>query len=263
VAVTVADPVATEVTSPADETVAIDVSEDSHVTTESGRTFPSESFTVALSVAVSPSDKKESELGGTSPWGGTGTSTTTIIVGSPTVTEADPLAEPDVAMIEIDPVATEVTVPEDETVATAVFVDVHVTGALAIVAPFWSLTVAVSCFVSPIAEKLRVVDDSVTEVATGVVEGGGPVGVVPPSPHATSSSSTTVSRKYRILSSGFPLGGNTRPIRRPSWVSSKGVSGPPLPGRRPSIVLRPARPDRHQPDDRRFVPWGGFRWWCR
>ena len=66
VAVIVDDPLATEVTRPADEAVAMPVSDDAHVTTESGRTFPSESFTVALSVAVSPSDTKESELGDTS-----------------------------------------------------------------------------------------------------------------------------------------------------------------------------------------------------
>ena len=152
----VAVPSATAVTSPADETVATDVLWDAHVTTESGRTFPPESFTVALSVAVSPSDKKESELGDTS----------TVIVSSPTVTEADPLAEPDVAMIEIDPVATEVTNPADETVATAVFVDDHVTVAPGIVAPSASVTVGVSVAVSANEENERLVGDSVTEDAT-------------------------------------------------------------------------------------------------
>ena len=155
-AVTVADPVATEVTSPADETVAMDVLEDAHVTTESGRTFPSEPFTVALSVSVSPSDKKESELGDTS----------TVIVSSPTVTEADPLAEPDVAMIEIDPVATEVTNPADETMATAVFVDVHVTGAPDITDPAASFTVAANVAVSANEENERFVGDSVILDAT-------------------------------------------------------------------------------------------------
>ena len=150
------DPVATEVTNPADETVAMDVLEDVHVTTESGRTFPSESFTVALSVAISPSDKKESELGDTS----------TVIVSSPTVTEADPLAEPDVAMIEIDPVATGVTNPADETVATAVFVDDHVTVGLAIVLLFASFTVATSIAVSANEAKLRLPGDRVTDDAT-------------------------------------------------------------------------------------------------
>ena len=150
------DPVATEVTRPADETVATPVSDDAHVTTESGRTFPSESFTVALSVAVSPSDTKESELGDTS----------TVIVRLPTVIEADPLVEPDVAMIETDPVATEVTRPADETVATAVFVDDHVTVAPDITVPPASLTVAARVAVSPADVKVFSLGDTVTADAT-------------------------------------------------------------------------------------------------
>ena len=151
-----ADPVATAVTSPSDETVATDSADETHVTTESGTTFPPESFTVATIVPVSPSDKKESELGDTS----------TVIVSSPTVTEADPLAEPEVAIIEIDPVATGLTNPADETVATAVFVDDHVTVGFAIVLSFASFTVAVSVVVSASEEKLRLVGDRVTEDAT-------------------------------------------------------------------------------------------------
>ena len=87
-------------------------------------------------------------------------------MSSPTVTEADPLAEPDVAMIEIDPVATEVTNPADETVATAVFVDDHVTVAPGIVALSASVTVGVSVAVSANEENKRLVGDSVTEDAT-------------------------------------------------------------------------------------------------
>ena len=150
------DPVATEVTRPADETVATPVSDDAHVTTESGRTFPPESFTVALSVAVSPSDTKESELGDTS----------TVIARSPTVIEADPLVEPDVAMIETDPVATEVTRPADETVATAVFVDDHVTVAPEITVPPASFTVAASVAVSPTDVNVFVLGDNATLDAT-------------------------------------------------------------------------------------------------
>ena len=84
----------------------------------------------------------------------------------PTVIEADPLVEPDVAMIETDPVATEVTRPADETVATAVFVDDHVTVGLAIVLSFASFTVATSVAVSVNEAKLRLVGDSVTLDAT-------------------------------------------------------------------------------------------------
>ena len=105
-----------------------------------------------------------------------------------TVTPAVPLADPAVAVIVAVPLATAVTRPEAETVATeAADVD-HVTLALAIVAPFWSLTVAESCCVAPKEAKLRVVADSVIEVATGVGGVGGLVGVVPPSPHAASKS---------------------------------------------------------------------------
>ena len=149
-------PFATAVTRPADDTVATDELDVAHVTTESGRTFPPASFTVALSVAVSPSDTKESELGDTS----------TVIVRSPTVIEADPLVEPDVAMIETDPVATEVTRPADETVATAVFVDDHVTVALDITDPDASLTVAARVAVSPADVKVFPLGDTVTADAT-------------------------------------------------------------------------------------------------
>jgi len=91
------------------------------------------------------------------------------------------------------PSATAVTSPADDTVATDAADVAHVTVALAIVAPFWSLTVAVSCCVDPSDENVRLVADSVIEVATGAGGVGGPVGVVPPSPHA-GSKSTAVSR---------------------------------------------------------------------
>jgi hypothetical protein len=86
------------------------------------------------------------------------------------------------------PFATEVTRPVDDTVTTAASDVAHVTVALAIVAPFWSLTVADSWDISPCEEKLKVVADSMIEVATGVGGVGGLVGVVPPSPHARSKS---------------------------------------------------------------------------
>jgi hypothetical protein len=61
---------------------------------------------------------------------------------SATVTLAVTLADPEDAVIVAEPLATEVTRPADETVATAASDVAHVTVALAIVAPFWSLTVA-------------------------------------------------------------------------------------------------------------------------
>ena len=98
------------------------------------------------------------------------------------------LAEPDVAVIVAVPSATEVTRPLEDTVATDALDELHVTEAPLIVAPFWSLTVAESWEVSPSDEKLRLVADSVIEVATGAGGVGGLVGVVPPSPHARSKS---------------------------------------------------------------------------
>ena len=86
------------------------------------------------------------------------------------------------------PSATEVTRPVEDTVATAALDVAHDTLAPLIVAPFWSFTVAESWDVSPSDEKLKLVADSVIEVATGVGGVGGLVGVVPPSPHARSKS---------------------------------------------------------------------------
>ena len=152
----VTDPVATEVTNPADETVATDASDDDHVATESERTFPSESLTVALSVAVSPIDTNDSEFG----------DTVTVNMAVPTVSDADPLAEPEVAMIEADPVATAVTSPADETVATPVFVDDQVRVGLEITVPPASSTVALNVAVSPAAANALELGEMVTVEAT-------------------------------------------------------------------------------------------------
>ena len=84
-------------------------------------------------------------------------------------------------MIVVVPLVTEVTRPEVETVATAGSDVVHTTQALAIVAPFWSLTVADSWDVAPPSEaKLRLVTARVIEVATGVGVEVGVVGVWSP-----------------------------------------------------------------------------------
>ena len=56
VAVIVAVPSATEVTSPADDTVATDELDVAHVTVGLGIVAPSASVTVGTTVAVSPSD---------------------------------------------------------------------------------------------------------------------------------------------------------------------------------------------------------------
>ena len=116
--------------------------------------------------------------------------------GIATVTAAVPLAEPEVVVIVAVPSATDVTAPDEETVATDAAEEAHDTLAPLIVAPFWSLTVAESCCVAPIEVKLKLVGETVIEVATGVGGVGvvgGLVGVVPLSPHARSKS-TAVSR---------------------------------------------------------------------
>ena len=97
-------------------------------------------------------------------------------------------ADPDVAVIVAVPSATEVTRPLEDTVATEALDELHETLAPLIVAPFWSFTVAESWEVSPSEAKLKLVADSVIEVATGAGGVGGLVGVVPPSPHARSKS---------------------------------------------------------------------------
>ena len=58
VAVIVAVPLVTAVTSPADETVAIVAADVVHVTVAPDIAVPPASFTVALSVTVSPNDVK-------------------------------------------------------------------------------------------------------------------------------------------------------------------------------------------------------------
>ena len=90
------------------------------------------------------------------------------------------MAEPEVAVIVAVPSATAVTSPADETVATAAADVAHVTVAPLIVAPFWSLTVAVSCVVTPNEAKHRLVDESVIDVATGVGVGVDAVGLLSP-----------------------------------------------------------------------------------
>ena len=139
---------------------------------------PPASSTVGETVAVSPAAENTSESGAS------------VIETATCWMEAEAVAdaEPEVAVMVAEPFATEVTRPEADTVATDALDVAQVTEAPLIVTPFWSLTVAVSCCIAPKDEKLRLVADSVIEVATGVGGVGGPVGVVPPSPHARSKS---------------------------------------------------------------------------
>jgi len=82
------------------------------------------------------------------------------------VTEADALAEPEVAMIVADPLATAVTRPADDTVAIVVSDDDHVTVAPDITVPSASFTVALSVTVSPTNSKVLVLGESSTVDAT-------------------------------------------------------------------------------------------------
>ena len=68
-------------------------------------------------------------------------------------------------MIEVDPVATAVTSPADETVADNVSDDAHVTGASDITDPDASFTVTVKVAVSASEAKLKLVGESVTDAA--------------------------------------------------------------------------------------------------
>ena len=154
---------------------------DDHVRLGLGISEPPPSKTVAVTVAVSPGAANTSESGESV------IDTATCWIEAFALADADP----EVAVIVVAPLATAVTRPLEDTVATDVDDELQVTLAPLIVAPFWSFTVAESWEVSPSEAKLRLVADSVIEVATGVggVGGvGGVVGVVPPSPQAVSSS---------------------------------------------------------------------------
>ena len=134
VAVIVVVPLPTEVTRPADETVATVVSEDAHVTVAPDISVPASSFTVTLNVTVSPMVVKVFVLG----------DTVTVDATWLTVTDAVALSEPDVAVIVAVPSATEVTRPAVDTVATDAADVAHVMAAPLITLSFASLTVAVS-----------------------------------------------------------------------------------------------------------------------
>jgi hypothetical protein len=109
-------------------------------------------------------------------------------------------------MIVVVPLVTEVTRPEVETVATAASDVVHITQALAIVAPFWSLTVADSWDVAPPSEaKLRLVTERVIEVATGDGVEVGVVGVWSPIQlHKNSENTKTLSSPACFMRSSSP-----------------------------------------------------------
>ena len=149
VTVTIAVPLATAVTSPADETVATAVFVDDQVTVGPDITEPRASLTVAVKLAVSAIDDKASELGATHR----------VAPTCETVTAAIALAAPDAAVIVAVPLLIAVTSPLDETVATEASDEDQVTGAPVTITPPM-VTVAESCCVSERDEKARFEGDN-------------------------------------------------------------------------------------------------------
>ncbi len=159
VAVMVATPVATAVTKPVDDTVAVPVAEDDHVTELVKLTMdPSEYNPTALSCWVCPA--------GTLATGGE-TVIATSMAGSTVITAVPEIEdEGSVAVMVATPVATAVTRPFDETVAVAVLEDDHVTDLVkSAVDPSEYKPVAVSCWVCP-AGTLATGGETVTATST-------------------------------------------------------------------------------------------------
>jgi hypothetical protein len=141
VAVIVADPTATPVTTPLDDTVAMLVLLDPQVTTRPVSTLPAASFVVAVKVVAEP----------TNTLAGDGDTTTVATGSSVTVTTDAPLFVSLVAVMVAVPGMTPVTTPDDETVATSALLDVHATARSVTTTPLASFTVAVSVVVWVVA----------------------------------------------------------------------------------------------------------------
>ena len=146
----VAVPSAMAVTSPAVDIVATPVSDDDQVIVGFGIVLPLLSVTVGTRVAVSPTEEKfrlsgESEIE-PAAW--------------PTVTDAVALTEPELAVIVVEPSATALTNPDDETVATVESPVAQATVASTTSVPAASLTVPVILVVSPSAENVSVESDN-------------------------------------------------------------------------------------------------------
>src|SRR5207253_2409923 len=139
VAVIVAEPAATPVTSPLPLTVATPVLLLDQVTTRPDNGVPFASFGVAVSCSVSP----------TVTVAGDGLTVTVATAMLDTVTTAVPLCPSLVAVMVAVPVAIAVTSPFPSTVATAVLLLDQVTTRPESGVPFASFGVAVSCTVWP------------------------------------------------------------------------------------------------------------------
>jgi hypothetical protein len=137
VAVIVAVPAATPVTRPVAFTVATVGSLEPHVTRRPVSTPPIESFVVAVNCVVAVT--RMPALAGETTTEATGTSDTVIVLV--------PLFVSLVAVIVAVPGATAVTKPVDDTVATAVLLEPHVTTRSVTTVPTLSVTVATSAAV--------------------------------------------------------------------------------------------------------------------
>lgn len=169
------------VTSPEFDTVATALFDELHVTTRPVKAAPEASRVVAESCTT--------ERGVND--GDAGETLTEATGGGMTVTVADPSCPSlDATMVTGPPMVTAVTRPVDETVATAVFVDVQVTVRLERLPPWASRVEAVSCTVWP-----TVIDDDGGETTTDATGGGG--SVLPPQATATVRHAISVPRRTR------------------------------------------------------------------
>src|SRR2546426_881420 len=139
VAVMVAEPVATAVTTPLGLTVATAGASLAHVTERPVSVSPLAPLSVAVNCGVAPTGRLS--LAGATVTEATGTGVTVIA--------AVPLWSSLVAVIVAEPVATAVTTPLALTVATAGALLAHATGRPVSVSPRASLRVAVSCGLAP------------------------------------------------------------------------------------------------------------------
>ncbi len=115
VAVIVALPAATAVTTPCAETVATAVFELDHATAGPVTTLPEASFSVAASCVVCPTDIES----------GAGVIVTVATAACPTLTVATPVFPSDVAVIVAEPWPTAIIKPPASTVATLALLVLH------------------------------------------------------------------------------------------------------------------------------------------
>ena len=174
-------PTVTPITSPEPDTVATALFEELHVTTRPVNTAPEASRVVAESFTTANGVKD----------GDAGDTLTVATGGGVTVTIAEPSCPSlEATIVTGPPTVSAVTRPDDETVATAVFVDVHVTVRFARLLPWASFGCAVSCVVCP---TTMVLAGGVT--ATDATGAGGPE---PSPPQAAATVRQAASPKRRL-----------------------------------------------------------------